>query len=202
MNYILDKIQKGIQPLDQMITEAQICRELNMSRTPVREALIELAANGVLEKHPRRGFKIKHMDRKHKMDMYVILGNLDALAARLATEYLDMDDFKKMNEVIDLIDIAIKYENFPSYYDKQEEFHQIYIRKCKNDHLKKMISEIKSSVTNYTYVSDDMVALFQICKKTNSEHRRIVEIFEEKNAEKVEKYLVEVHWDTKDFDMI
>jgi len=52
---ILQKIQTSKIASGDIITETQLCNEMNISRTPIREALIELVANGILEKVPRKG---------------------------------------------------------------------------------------------------------------------------------------------------
>lgn len=199
---ILNRIQHGMISSDEIITESQVCQTLNISRTPAREALIELVANGVLEKVPRKGYRISNIDQKHKIDSYVILGVLDALAAKLALDNFNDQDIRKMNEFIDLIDIAIKYENYGSYCEMQEKFHCVYIDKCDNIQLQKMLEEIKASVSRYTYFSENTEKLFDMCRAMNDEHRQIVRIFEQKDAKALEDYLINVHWITKHLDMI
>lgn len=199
---ILDRIQHGDISASEIITESQVCDTLNISRTPAREALIELVANGVLERVPRKGYRICDINQKQKIDIYVILGILDGLAAKLSMVNITDQDIKKMNETIDLIDIAIKYENYASYCDLQERFHLTYIDKCDNDQLKKMLLEIKASISRYTYFSDNTDKLFELCKSTNREHREIVHFFEERDAAGVEDYLINTHWITKYYDMI
>src|SRR5690606_22604141 len=100
-------------------------------------------------------YRVVEMDSKHKIDIYIILGTLDALAARLAMEHITEEDIKRMKETIELIDVAIKYENYPSYVELQEKFHNIYINKCNNVQLQKMLEDIKLAVSRYTYYSTD-----------------------------------------------
>lgn len=199
---ILEKIQHGEISSGEIITESTICDTLKISRTPAREALIELVANGVLKKIPRKGYQICDIDYKHKINIYVILGVLDALAAKLSLENITSQDIKKMNEIIDLIDIAIKYENYGSYCELQEKFHRVYIDKCDNPQLEKMLEELKSSVSRYTYFSDNSDKLFELCKAMNLEHRQIVNLFVQKDADGLEDFLINTHWITKHFDMI
>lgn len=200
--YILNKIRSSeILPGD-IITESQICDSINISRTPVREAIISLVANGILEKVPRKGYKVSESDNKYKTDVYVILGALDALAASLSINNITEQDIRGMKEIVESIEVAIKFENYASYVDLQERFHNIYIDKCDNEQLKKMIDEIKSAVSRYTYYSEDSDKLFDICKEANIEHREIIKFFENKDKQGVEEYLKYTHWITKHFDMI
>ena len=58
--YIANKIQIGELTSNQKISEADICRDLSISRTPAREALIKLASDNLIEYAPRRGFLLKN----------------------------------------------------------------------------------------------------------------------------------------------
>ena len=60
-NHIVDLIDGGTLADDHKISEQQICDALGVSRTPVREALIQLAADGYLENVPRKGFYVKRV---------------------------------------------------------------------------------------------------------------------------------------------
>jgi DNA-binding GntR family transcriptional regulator len=200
--YILNKIRTSEILPGEIITESQICESINISRTPVREAIINLVANGILEKVPRKGYKLSETDNKYKIDIYVILGTMDALAAGLSINNITEQDIRGMKEIVELIDVAIKYENYVSYVDLQEKFHSVYIDKCDNEQLKKMIDDIKSNVSRYTYYSEDADKLFDICRESNNEHREIIKLFEKKDTIGLEDYLKNTHWITKHFDMI
>ncbi len=199
---ILDKIRHSELKADDIISEAQVGESLNISRTPVREALIELTASGVLRKVPRKGYAVNKIDNKHKLDTYEILAAMDALAASLALPHMREQDILQLHEAVDQMNIAIKYKNYPSYCDLQDKFHNIYIRKCDNQQLIQFITTIKSSVDRYTYYSDDIERLFEICSIANEEHEKIVTLFEEKDKHQLEFFLKNNHWQTKYEDMI
>ena len=68
--YISNEIKnKKLNP-NEKINEQAICNELNVSRTPVREALIQLSADGLLDITPRRGFRVKALSLKDAQDLY------------------------------------------------------------------------------------------------------------------------------------
>ena len=60
-DYIADLIDGRTLGDDHKVSEQQICDALGVSRTPVREALIQLAADGYLENVPRKGFYVKRV---------------------------------------------------------------------------------------------------------------------------------------------
>lgn len=199
---ILNRIHDGTIKKDEILTEAQICEDLKVSRTPAREALIELVANEVLIKVPRKGYALNEIDQEQKLNVYNILAVLDGLAAALSVPNMTNADIERMNEIIDLIDISIKYKNYANYCDLQEQFHMIYILKSGNPRLIRMIEETKAGIQRYTYFSDDTEKLFELCKEVNDEHRNIVQLFQNKETKKIEEYLKNIHWKTKYLDII
>jgi DNA-binding GntR family transcriptional regulator len=64
------------------LTEAALSRALDVSRTPVREALLRLEAEGVLESAPARGFTVRPLVAEEAAELYPILAALEALAVR------------------------------------------------------------------------------------------------------------------------
>ena len=134
-NYIADEILKGNLVPEEKINENNICQELNISRTPVREALIQLASEGVLENVPRKGFIIKSVTPKEAENIYAVIGTLDGFAASLACPFLTETHIKDMEFYIDSMDLSIKSNHYEMYYKQQETFHSIYINECQNDVL-------------------------------------------------------------------
>ncbi len=202
MESILSKIHSGEFSQDNIITETMVCELLNISRTPAREALIELVANGILEKVPRKGYAITKFDQKTKLDSYEILGNLDGLAAKLALPNITGADLNKMREHIDLANVAIKYNNYPAYCEQQEHFHNVYINKCDNKQLIALLKQIKANLDRYTYYSNDETELSSICASMNREHMEIVALFEKGDKSALFEYLTDNHWSTKALDLI
>ncbi len=199
---ILERIQHGDFAAGDIISESEICNILNISRTPAREALIELVANGVLEKVPRKGYQVASTSQKQELDAYIVLADLDALAGRLACPMITAQDILHMQELVDLIDIAIKYKNYASYCELQEKFHKVYIQRADNVSLSRMLDEIRSCVIRYTYFSEDIDTQFEICRLMNEEHKKIIELFQSGDADAVSNYLEYTHWAIKDYDLI
>lgn len=186
---------------EQIITENQICESLDMSRTPVREALIHLTADGLLKKIPNKGYSVQVIDSKQKIDIYTIFSTLESLAATLAINNLVEEDFIKMNECIEKINISVKYKNCLDYYALNDEFHNIYISKCNNKQLINMIKGLESGPINRSYVNNCDNMLFKAFDECNSQHKDIIRYFKDKNIEALKALHVD-HWKTKYIDMI
>ncbi|MGN1413220.1 MAG: GntR family transcriptional regulator [Anaerovoracaceae bacterium] len=192
--YIAAQIRAGNLTPGERINENIICEELNISRTPVREALIQLAAEGVLENKARKGFVIRPMREEDVKEIYKVIGLLDGYAAREACSSLTKQDLADMSFYIDTIDLAIKSGNFEMYHKQQETFHNLYINKCGNRILIDTIRQTKSKLFSRTYTDDAEGKTRQVLYDTNGEHREILRLFEAKDAQGLFTYLSETHW--------
>lgn len=192
-NYISKKIANGSLSPEEKVNEQQICNDLNLSRTPVREALIQLSSEGYLEKLPRRGFIVKHIDTKKAADLYTIIGSLDGLAAYLAMDKINDQDIERMTYYVDAMNSAIQKHLLDEYHQHQIAFHKIYINKCENAELVKLLNQLKSSFFRETYTSNNE-NIFETLLRTNAEHEEIVRLFKEKDANKARDYMQNVHF--------
>ena len=208
-DHIADQIRIGELRPGQKINENIICQELGISRTPVREALIQLAAEGVLNNTARKGFVIKSMSREDVREIYQLIGLLDGYAAKLAGDLLTESDLSDMGFHIGAMDLAIRSGNYPMYHDQQTAFHQVYIDKCKNQTLINAVSGAKNKLLKRSYTDSDDTRLKEVFLDTNEEHKEILELFKKKDKEEHKeilelfkkkdkdglfKYLSEVHW--------
>lgn len=199
--YIAEKIQDGTLQPNQKINEAEICKRLDISRTPTREALFQLASDNLLVYIPRRGFTVKSFDSKKKLDYSQIIGALDALAATLAADLLKPSDLMQMEELADKIDSDIGKRHFEDYYGDQYRFHEIYTLKSDNPTLIELLGSMKNSFVRQAYTSEDKEKLARVLTQVNDEHRNIVQLFHDRDKKGLEAAL-QHHWRIIDDGML
>lgn len=193
-NYISDKINEGSLRPDDKINEKIIMEDLNISRTPVREALIQLATEGYLENIPRKGFIVKHVNTEKSKEIYALLGVLDAFASELAFEYITDEDIKRMEALSKQMAVAIDTYDFKAYYKLQTDFHDVYISKCHNEELINTMNLLRKKFIKQTYNDDNQEKMKEVLHHTNSEHVKIAQLFKEKNSDEISKFLKYQHW--------
>lgn len=81
-----DYVVEGNIPDGARVPEKLLCEMLGISRTPLREALKVLAAEGLIELLPNRGARVKTLSATDISDLFDLMGGLEALAGRLAAE--------------------------------------------------------------------------------------------------------------------
>lgn len=193
--YISHEIQIGKLKPDEKISESSICEVLQVSRTPVREALIQLADEGILENLPRRGFTVKSIDLQKVNEIYPIIGVLEGLAARTAVNYITNKELSSLEQCIIKMDDYIKNYDYDSYYKKQLEFHQILIAPSGNNELINLIDKLKKKFIKQTLnIDENKEETFKALTVTNNQHKKIYELLKDKKGEELERYLKDTHW--------
>lgn len=193
-HYIAKQIRKGNLIPGKKINENKISEELNISRTPVREALIQLSSEGLLENVPRKGFTIKHLNEDEAKEIYLILGVMDGLALSLSCPLMTEREIRDMEFYIASMDLAIETQNYAMYQKLQEDFHEVYLSLCPNKSLVNLLRQLKKKFLKESYSVGTEQGLKEVFRETNDEHRVILGLIKEQNTVELERYLREVHW--------
>ena len=196
--YITDGIASGSFGPGDRINEQTLADMLGVSRTPAREALLQLNSEGLLDYLPRKGFSIRELGEKEKWETYELVAVLDAYCARTAVDRLEDSDFLQMHELVDMMDIAIKYRNLERYRSLQMQFHMVYRKKCENEMVLHILDNAEVGIVPQTFVSsDDDEEIVKIYSMLNDEHRRILELLESRDAYGVSEFLLQTHWSAR-----
>ena len=192
--YIAARIESGELSAGDRVSEQTICDAMGVSRTPVREALIQLASDGYLDNQPRRGFRVRGFDRQNAIEVFQIMGPLDGQAAYLACPLLTEEDQAQLRFHVGSMDLAIESGLITKYDDIQREFHNAYTRRCGNARLITLIEQMERYFIKRDYGAVEQTTAQELLRKANAEHRRILELFEAKDAEGVRSYVRDTHW--------
>lgn len=200
-DYIAQKIQDGTLLPNQKINEAEICKKLDISRTPTREALFQLASDNLLQYIPRRGFIVAPFDSGKKLEFSQAIGVLEALAATLAADHLRTSDLLEMEALVARMDEDIAQLDLTAYSKDQYQFHNLYIQRCGNSTVIEMLDTLKNSFIRQSYVSDNKSKLSGVLQEVNEEHRQILNAFRTNDKPQLES-LLKYHWRIIDNDML
>lgn len=195
--YIAGRIDSGELSAGDRVSEQAICDAMGVSRTPVREALIQLASDGYLDNLPRRGFRVRGFDRENALEVFEIMGPLDGQAAYLACPGLDDDTIAQLRFLVGSMDLAIESRLMLKYDDLQREFHYTYYHLCGNQRLIELLRQLERCFIKRDYSTVGREEAYRLLRKANDEHRRILELFEARDATAVRDYIRDVHWSTE-----
>lgn len=104
-----------------LYSELQIAQDLDISRTPVREALIELAREGIVEILPHRGFRLRSMTQDEERELFDLRHLVEAYVVRRLAQAPDPAGIAVLRDIVERQAAAV--EDTPAFLELDEEFH-------------------------------------------------------------------------------
>ena len=155
------------------LLELALSDQLQVSRTPVREALISLAEDGLVEYRPNRGYVVRSFTIDYIMHAYVVRESLESVACRLAAERgIDDETFERMDALLRssdrmLDEHGLKDELRVPLREINDAFHQFIIDAAGNPVLAQSLSNAtnipySSSRVSHWYDDGDREGLFEL----------------------------------------
>jgi len=120
---IEEKIAIGEYAPGKRLDEAVLLAEFGVSRTPLREALIQLASLGLIELRPRRGAVVAEVSPKQLIEMFEVMGELEAMCSRLAARRITEAEQKELLAAHQACKAAAESDGPDAYYYANERFH-------------------------------------------------------------------------------
>jgi DNA-binding GntR family transcriptional regulator len=139
---LLDRIVHGHYQPGERIVELQLAKELGTSQSPIREALRDLAAIGIVTIHPRRGARVRLPSGKELADVSIVRSEVDALAARLAAELITDDDLAELDALVEEMLTRLDEGNFPAVTEADARFHQLIAEVSANHALERVFDQL------------------------------------------------------------
>lgn len=166
---IRNEIIKGNYAPGQRLRLRDLAAEFNISTQPVRDALSELEAEGLITSEPRRGAEVTQLSPAELQDIYDIRSTLEGMATRLAVPHLTEDELTALERLIEEMDahmgeiIELVRLNF--------EFHTTIYQAANRNHLLDLIETLRHRTEYYLHAY--MIDLGGM-PHAQEEHRAIV----------------------------
>jgi DNA-binding GntR family transcriptional regulator len=107
------------------VVEAELARQMRISRGPIREALRQLEQDGMVEYRPRRGVVVTALSRARVFNTYAVRGELEGLAARLAAERSTATEIASLQAALDTMRAEARANNAVALLQADVEFHEM-----------------------------------------------------------------------------
>ncbi len=179
------------------IVEVTLAESLGVSRTPVREAIRQLEKEGMVTViEPRRGSYVSDVSVKDMVDILEVRGELEALAAALASERATEEEIMEMERISGLYREAI-YDNDTENIIKYDElFHKKIVGASGNKSLIAVSETIQDMALRFRYLYYDDFSRYE---NMPSEHRHILDAIRSKDMNKAKEVAVSHVANLKEF---
>lgn len=198
-DYVFREIRIGHLKYGDKIDENELIDRLGVSRTPIREALIQLSSDNILDNLSRKGFYVRQISDKEMDDAFAVIARLDTYAIELIMDKVDEETLAHLEACTVSIDKAIARHDYEEYYNWQEAFHLTYIGKCGNEVLIHELKSLFKRSLRMTYYSQDEDELFKLLQVANEQHKQLLDAIRERDVERAREVAVN-HW-TKDIQV-
>ena len=121
---IEDRIATGAFPPGMHLDETQLAQTFGVSRTPLREALIQLSSIGIVLMRPRRGAIVADVTPQRLLEMFEVMGELEAMCARLAARRMTDAEEAELRRAQRACEAACLASDRDGYFHANERFHR------------------------------------------------------------------------------
>jgi DNA-binding GntR family transcriptional regulator len=170
------------------IVESQIAEILDISRTPVREAIHKLEREGLLKKLPRGGFAVVNFSREDIEETFGIRSVLESYAARLAASNHLEEDIKPLEEKIREFQACLEKGQIEELARINTEFHNLFYGLSRSPKLIKLINDLRDQIFRYRKI---LLRMDDMARRSNEDHRKMIKAIKQRDAGKVERLVKE-----------
>jgi DNA-binding GntR family transcriptional regulator len=167
----------------------QIMQNLGISRTPLRDALLQLQNEGFVTFLPQRGIRINELSQQDIENLYEMLGALDSRALLSVCGTMGPSQTKKMKKINQEMLENISDSKFNWYWDLNTEFHNVYLNLSSNLPILRQINIIRQRL--FEFGKKDWRRKMREMNYT--EHLTMIELIEKGDAIAAADFMRDVH---------
>lgn len=193
-DYLLNKIINMHLSSGARIEERVIVEELGISRTPVREAFVRMAAEGLIEILPNRGAWIPPLDIEEVRSFLESFEFLLLATGHLATQRRTEDDMIKIEHQCQAYEDAGERRDFKAIININEKFHLAIARAGYNGHMERLMADLLKKALRidwFWYSRSINIGLDEAITNSVDEHNRLTEAIRQRDLAEVESVTIE-----------
>lgn len=184
-DYLLSQMITGKLETGKTINLAALSRDLNISVTPIREALTQLQQSHIIKAVPNRGFIIAELDVEEAEDLYGLVANLEVLA--IENSEFNKEDIERLRKQQDVFENA---EDAVSRIQADLEFHRLLTKNYNNQLALQILNDLKTRIFFYerAFTNDDF-----FYNKSDNQHEAIISALADDNVPTA-SLLLKMNW--------
>jgi DNA-binding GntR family transcriptional regulator len=172
-------LNRTIEPSSRLV-EAQIAKDIGISRTPVREALHLLEKDGFVESIPRVGYRVKNLAWNELDEIIEIRRVNETLACRWAIQRIEAKTIKALESNLTRAQAALDKGSPDHFLEFDEEFHEILVRASGSRHLLELCQTLRRLMLRYR---SESIKSSPTVTEALKGHRRILDCLKQKDED-------------------
>ncbi len=184
--YVKQAIVQGVFKSGERIIERELADQLNVSRTPIREALFRLESQGFVKTLPRKGVVVSKLSPEEVIEIFTILSSLESLAMKLAAQHAEPSQRQELTEIIAEIEEALAS---PIFKEEHWKFHfkinDVICRAARSPRLTQMLDGLSDYIRAFVHLGYELPGRM---RKAMEEHRDLAKAVRDGEAELAEHF--------------
>jgi DNA-binding GntR family transcriptional regulator len=183
---IREAIIEGRIKAGERLMEPDVARNLGVSRTPLREAFLQLESEGFVKVTPRRGAVVSELSVKDAEETYLIKSALEGLAARLAVKNITEEMLQQLRSINNEMEKKAKQKDkdYRAILELNAKYHDLVNKTSGNEKLCHSISLLRKQTLRYNYIYLNVLSHID---QSIQEHKAIIDALEQRDQKLVEK---------------
>lgn len=182
---IKQEIMRNDLPPGFQCMETELADRLGISRTPVHEALVKLAEDGLIELKARRGMRVLPISTEEMRDIYDLLQVLEPeCAAALAEQGLSQSQLNELAGSVAAMEVAIDAGKLDDWAAADDRFHRLHLNYVRSRRLAKIIGQLLDQAHRVRMFT---LKFRRVPRKSTADHAKMVKLLRQGNAEQVRK---------------
>ncbi len=169
--HLADEIVRGTLTPGATLDEMELARRFSVSRTPVREAIRQLAASGLIEARAHRAAVVAQPSEERLNGMFEAMAELEALCAGFAAERMTTPERRALERVHEEMRALIRTSDPQRFHEVNEAFHSAIYAGAHNNYLAEMTVATRSRVQPFRRAQFRTLGRLA---KSHTEHDRVV----------------------------
>ena len=190
-----NKIKRKIITLEykpgEILNEKSLERELGVGRTPIREALLTLRAENLVENRPNQSSYVKEITFKGVRDFFETFVVVEKLATCLAVQRITPEALEEVKKSEEEVNSAIERRDYWEHVLQNRRFHRLIAQASDNDYVFSIYENLRNQADRLSYLAisrefRDTVSLDHYLAKTKQHHSEIVSCLEKHHVDRLE----------------
>jgi len=177
----------------QRIFEKEIAKQYSVSTTPVREAFLKLNAEGYISIDSHRKASVRKISYKELEDIFMVMGDLDALAVSQAIEHIKPDCIQEIEELIAEMEEVCESSFVERFLELNTAIHYKIWSAISNKVMERTLHYVHNQLLRYHYATYVVFQDPEIMKRSLDEHKKILNALKNKNKREIKKF-IKTHW--------
>ncbi len=190
-SYLRKELENGDLKPGTTIVENSISEKLNISRTPIREALIQLELEGFIKILPRRRIYVNKLKEKDIKNIYQVIAALESNAAMNALDKITEKDMVVLQQLYTKMEKSLNEGKYSQCMTYGTASHDFLLELNNNELLNSIVKLLCMRICSFTKTNKKIPTWN--CQLMEH-HRKMIELCEKKDKEGIRKLLSDVHW--------